>query len=167
MQFKVGDIVVHLTYGIGRIVEIEEKSFSEKEACLYYKIVLPKRTVWIPVKAEETSGLRLLTAKSDLDQYRILLKSPPVLLEKNHHRRHLELISRLKQGSFQGVCEVVRDLTAWGRRKPLGQTDTATLQKTRENLYQEWATAAGVSTTEAIKEIDSLLVATRPVSLGQ
>ena len=166
MQFKVGDLVVHLTYGIGRIAEIEEKRFSEKGACLYYKITLPRRTVWVPVKSEETNGLRLVTVKSDLDLYRNLLKSPPVPLEKNHHRRHLELISRLKQGSFRDVCEVVRDLTAWGRRKPLGQTDTATLQKTRESLYQEWAAAAGISTTEAIREIDSLLVAARPVPVG-
>jgi RNA polymerase-interacting CarD/CdnL/TRCF family regulator len=166
MQFKIGDLVVHLTYGIGRIAEIEEKRFSEKGTCLYYKIALPRRTVWIPVKSEETHVLRLVTAKSDLDLYRNLLKSPPVPLEKNHHRRHLELINRLKQGSFRDVCEVVRDLTAWGRRKPLGQTDTATLQKTRESLYQEWAAAAGVSTTEAIKEIDSLLVTARQASLG-
>lgn len=166
MQFKVGDLVVHLTYGVGRIAEIEEKRFSEKGTYLYYKITLPKRTVWIPVKSEETHVLRLATVKSDLDLYRNLLKSPPAPLEKNHHRRHLELINRLKQGSFRDVCEVVRDLTAWGRRKPLGQTDTATLQKTRESLYQEWAAAAGVSTMEAIKEIDSLLVTARQASLG-
>lgn len=165
MQFKVGDLVVHLTYGIGRIAEIEEKRFSEKNSCLYYKITLSNRTVWIPVKPEEPNGLRLVTAKSDLDQYRTLLKSPPVLLEQNHHRRHLDLINRLKQGSFRDLCEVVRDLTAWGRRKPLGQTDTATLQKSRHSLYQEWAAAAGISTTEAIKEVDSLLVTARQVSL--
>ncbi|MCK6627161.1 MAG: hypothetical protein L6R45_18545 [Anaerolineae bacterium] len=161
MPFKVDDLVVHPAYGIGRIAEIEEKRFSEKEAQLYYKIIVAKRTVWLPVKVEETNGLRLVTAKSDLDRYRHLLKSQPVPLEKNHHRRHLDLLSRLKEGSFQGVCEVVRDLTAWGWRKPLGQTDTAMLQKTRLSLYQEWATAAGISTTEAIKEIDSLLLAGR------
>jgi len=108
----------------------------------------------------------LVTVKSELEQYRNLLKSPPVPLHKNHHRRHLELVSRLKQGSFQVVCEVVRDLTAWGWRKPLGQTDTSTLQKTRESLYQEWATAAGVSMVEAIKEVESLLRTTRQASIG-
>jgi hypothetical protein len=31
----------------------------------------------------------------------------------------LELVSRLKQGSFrEGECAVVQHLTAWGRRKP-------------------------------------------------
>jgi RNA polymerase-interacting CarD/CdnL/TRCF family regulator len=82
-------------------------------------------------------------------------------LEKDYRQRHLDLVSRLKLGSFQIICEVVRDLTAWSWRKPLGRTDTTLLQKTRQSLYQEWATAADVSTTEAIKEIDSLLLAAR------
>jgi RNA polymerase-interacting CarD/CdnL/TRCF family regulator len=61
------------------------------------------------------------------------------------------------RGSSQVVCGVVRDLTAWGWRRPLNRTDAVTLKKTQESLYQEWATAAGVSTAEAIKEIKSLL----------
>lgn len=160
MPFKIGDLVVLPARGIGHIRAVEEKSFSEQKARLYYKIALSKRSIWIPVEAHEDSGLRLATVKSDLDQYRNLLKSSPTPLEINHHRRHLELIKRLKQGTFQIICEVVRDLTAWGRRKPLGQTDAALLQKTRQSLSQEWATAAGVSTFEAITEIDSLLLAT-------
>jgi len=161
MQFKAGDPVVHPTHGIGYIVGIEEKIFTREEAQPYYKVKLPKRNLWLPVETQKASGLRLMTAKSELDQYRNLLKSPPIPLEKNHHRRHLDLVSRLKQGSFKIICEVVRDLTAWSRRKPLGQTDTALLRKTRQSLYQEWASAADISTTEAIKEIDSLLLATR------
>jgi CarD family transcriptional regulator len=161
MQFKVGDAVVFPAYGIGHIREIEKKSFSELGERLYYKVALLKRTIWIPVEAHQARGFRLVTVKSELDHYRNLLKSPPMLLEKNHHRRHLALVSRLSQGSFQIVCEVVRDLTAWSWRKPLGQTDTAMLQKTRQSLYQEWAEAAGVSTVEAIKEIDALLLAAR------
>jgi CarD family transcriptional regulator len=162
--FKVGDFVVHPVYGVGHIVQIEEKQFSEKARRLYYRVtLLPKHTIWVPVETYELTGLRLVTAKGELDQYRDLLKSQPVALPKKYDQRHQELLSRLNQGSFQMMCEVVRDLTAWGWHKPLGSTDIATLQKTRENLYREWATAAGVSTTEAIKEIDSLLMANRQV----
>ena len=166
MQFKVGDFVVHPAYGVGRIVKIEKKQFFKKGMRLYYKVALPKNTIWIPVEAQTIIGLRLVTAKSDLDQYRDLLKSPPAPIPKNHHQRHLDLVSRLKQGSFQVVCEVVRDLTAWGWRKPLGPTDKATLQKTREKLHREWATAAGVPIAEAIKEIDSLLRTSRQAFIG-
>jgi CarD family transcriptional regulator len=166
MQFKVGDFIVHPIYGLGHLVKIEEKQFSEIETCLYYEISLPRSTIWIPVEAQATIGLRLVTDKSDLDHYRDLLRSRPVPLHKDHRQRHLELVSRLNQGSFQVVCEVVRDLTACGWRKPLNQTDTVTLKKTQESLYQEWATAAGVSITEAIREVKSLLQATQQTPLG-
>lgn len=159
MQLKIGDFVVHPVYGIGHIAKVEERQFFEKKPCLYYQIILPENNIWIPVEAQKAIGLRLVTEKNDLDQYRDLLKSRPVPLNINLHQRHLELIRRLKQGSFQVVCEIVRDLTAANGRKPLNGRDTATLQKTRKNLHKEWAMAAGVSVTEAIKEIDALLLA--------
>jgi CarD family transcriptional regulator len=157
MQFEIDDTVVHPAYGIGEVIDIEEKKFNQQGTKQYYKVKLPRRTLWLPVETQETSGLRLITAKSQLDQYRVLLKSPPMPLEQNHHRRHLELTDRLKEGTFQVLCEVVRDLSAWGWEKPLGPTDASILQKIRQNLAEEWATAAGISTPEATKEINALL----------
>jgi RNA polymerase-interacting CarD/CdnL/TRCF family regulator len=158
MQLKIGDLVVHPAFGIGHIAEIEEIQFSKKEAAhLYYKITRLKHTIWIRVEAQEPSGLRLVTARSNLDQYRDLLRSPPVSLNANQQQRQLELGSRLQEGSFRGVCEVMRDLTAWNHHQPLSQADRTILQKTRISLYEEWATAAGVSATAAISEVDMLL----------
>lgn len=157
MQFKVGDQVVHPAYGVGHIAKIEEKQLYGKGLRQFYKITLPRRSLWIPVEVGSAVRLRAVTTSRDLDRYRHLLKSHPVPLTKNHHHRHRELIRRLKQGSFHVICEVVRDLTAWGTRKPLGPTDRATLHKTREILQQEWAIAAGVSVAEATKEVDALL----------
>jgi CarD family transcriptional regulator len=166
MQLKVGDNVIHPVHGVGHIVKIEEKRFSEIGAArLYYKITLPRSTIWVPIEAQATIGLRLVTTKRDLDQYRNLLKSRPVPLNNDDPQRHVELASRLKQGSFRVVCEVVRDLTAWGWQKPLGRTDKAILQKARDSLHKEWATAAGVSIAEATEEVESLLRATRQVSM--
>jgi CarD family transcriptional regulator len=161
-QFKVGDLIVHPYYGVGQVVEIAQNQFSEQELCLYYKITLPKRVIWIPVEAPGSLGLRLVTAKRELDQYRNLLRSPAFTLPKNHHQRHLELDKRLKEGSFQALCEVVRDLTASSGQKNLGSKDAATLRKTRESLCEEWAAAAGLSVAEALKEVGGLLEAPRP-----
>ena len=165
MQFKVGDNVVHPVYGVGHIVQIEVKQFSEEKARQYYKVILSRSTIWIPVEAQVAVGLRSVTAKSDLDQYRNLIKSRPVLLNSNLPKQHVELASRLKEGSFQTMCEVVRDLTASSWQKPLGATVKAILRKTREGLYQEWASAADISTAEATKEIDTLLLATQEAAL--
>jgi RNA polymerase-interacting CarD/CdnL/TRCF family regulator len=151
---------------VGHLVKIEEKRFSEMGARLYYKITLPGITVWTPVEPQATIRLRLVTARSDLDHYRDLLKSRPVRLHRDYKQRQLELVNRLNQGSFHALCEVVRDLTAWGWRKSLNRTDAVTLKKTQESLYQEWATAAGISIAEATKEVKSLLQITQPASLG-
>jgi CarD family transcriptional regulator len=163
-QFKIDDFVVHPVYGVGHIVRIEEKQFSKKGVRQYYKVALSRRTLWIPVEAQSSIGLRLVTAKSDLDQYRNLLKSRPGPLKDKHAQRHGELASRLKEGSFRVICEVVRDLTVSGWQKPLGRSDAAILQKTRKRLLQEWAASAGVSVVEATEEINSLLLATQPAS---
>lgn len=162
MQLKIGDLVVHPAFGLGHIVEIEERPLSEKKTHLYYKVIRLKHSMWVRVEAQEVAGLRLATAQSDLDHYRDVLKSPPVPLNADLQQRHLGLVSRLSQGSFQGVCEVMRDLTAWGGREPLNRADTTILQKTRDSLSQEWAAAAGLSPTEAIREIASLLLAPEP-----
>lgn len=157
MQFEVNDLIVHPIYGVGRVVNVEKNQFSEKELRWYYKITLPKRTIWIPVEAQEALGLRLITAKGDLDYYRDLLKGPAGPLSKDHRQRHMELDNRLKEGSFRALCEVVRDLYVSNEQKTLGSKDTATLRKSRESLFDEWSTAAGVSIIEALKEIESLL----------
>ncbi len=161
-QFKTGDVVVHPVYGVGHIVQIEDRQFSGKEVRPYYEVVLPKLTLWIPIEAQASIGLRRVTARSDLDQYRQLLQSHPVSLKQGLAQRHTELAGRLKEGSFRVMCEVVRDLTVSGRQKPLGRSDAVILRKTRERLLQEWAASAGISETEAATEIDALLQTTQP-----
>ena len=166
MQFKVGNFVVHPVYGVGQIVKIEEKQFSDVKACLYYKITLSIRnTIWVPVESEAVIGLRLATTEKDLDQYRQLLKSEPSDLDKDHSKRQGELVKRLKQASFQMMCEVVRDLTGLDEHKRLSATDRALLLKARKSLSQEWAVAANISDTEALQEIDNLLQTTQQESI--
>jgi RNA polymerase-interacting CarD/CdnL/TRCF family regulator len=161
MQFEVGDSVVHPVYGVGHIVQIEKKQFSEQETRLYYEVTLPRSTIWVPIEAQATIGLRLVTAKGQLDHYRTLLKNHPDPPSDNHSELHMDLARRLKEGSFQVTCEVVRDLTVSGWQKPLGRSDATILQKTRERLCHEWATSADVSITEATEEVNALLMTNR------
>lgn len=161
MQFKVGERVVHPAHGIGQIIKIEEKRLFGGEARLYYEVATQKNTVWVPIEAGKTVGLRPLMTKDELARFRSILKSRPTTLNKDHRQRHLELMDRLKQGSLQVVCEVVRDLTARTWQKPLNEADTVSLRKAHEQLCQEWAAAQGVSAARAAEEIGELLSETR------
>jgi CarD family transcriptional regulator len=157
MRFKVGDSVVHPTHGVGRVVRLEVQTFMASEGQLFYEILTSKSTVWVPVDGSPDGGLRRLTSKHDLAQFRRILQKAPTPLEPDHRKRQVELLARLRGGSFQTLCEVVRDLTARGRLKPLNEADSAALRRARSAMLQEWAAAANVSLAEATAEVDGLL----------
>lgn len=157
MNFAAGDYVVHPAYGVGSILRLEEKQLAEAEMRLYYVLVVDNNTVWVPVNSNGANGLRQVTPKQELEQYRRVLKSKPAVLDRDHHKRRLEINERLKRGSFLAICEAARDLTAHGWRKPLNDVDASTLQKVRANLCREWAASEGVAVAEAAAEVDGLL----------
>ena len=157
MRFEVNDWVVHPQHGVGRVVKLESREFDPGTARLYYEVAISKGTIWVPVDGPP-SGIRKLTAKHDLAQYRSVLKSRPKPLGTDHRQRQLELTGRLRQGTFQARCEVVRDLTAHSWDKPLGEGSATLLRTAHEVLYQEWAAAEGLSLSEATHEIEALLL---------
>ena len=158
MEFKSGDYVVHPAYGVGHIVRLEERQLAEAEKCWYYVLAIDKSTVWVPVQADGSSRLRTVTAKQELDQYRNLLKGRPTPLGRDHKTRRLKIGEQLTQNSFRQLCEVVRDLTAAGWHRRIGEADAACLLKARDHLRREWAAATGMSMSEADQEVDALLL---------
>jgi CarD family transcriptional regulator len=157
MSFQVGDCVVHPAHGVGHVVKMEKKKFFGNKERLYYEVNTDKCTVWVPVEDYEELGLRPLTPKTNLAQYRDVLKAAPNELDPDYRSRHAAVVGQLKEGSFQDLCEVVRDLTALSWEKPLNESDSTTLQKAYDNLCAEWAVASGLTLPDAIQEIEALL----------
>ncbi len=160
-SFSVGDVVVHPDHGIGQVVRLEEKRFHGVEARLYYEVNMPNTTVWVPVEAGTPTGLRSVTGRADLPRYRHTLISRPTTLDKDRRQRQLEVSQRLKQGTFQVLCEVVRDLTASSWRKALNEWDSLALRRAYDNLCHEWALSENVPLSEARQEIEALLTEAR------
>lgn len=155
MLFNVGDWVVHPLHGVGQVIALERKQFAQA-AQLYYEIAIPQGTLWVAAETPP-AGLRGVTAKNDLPRYRTLLMSSPGQLNQDYHQRRWELQERLKQGTFQVKCEVVRDLTAYGWPRRLGEVDAALLRRARDSLCQEWAAAEAITVAEAMQEVEGLL----------
>ena len=157
MAFNIGDCVVHPAHGVGHVRKIEARKFGRKEAILFYRVVTDKCTVWVPAETYETYGLRPVTEKQELRRYRRLLGSKPNPLDPDHRIRHADLVARLKIGTFQEVCKVLRDLNAYSWQKQLNEADAAMFQRINEALSIEWAIAANIPPAEADLEIKALL----------
>jgi RNA polymerase-interacting CarD/CdnL/TRCF family regulator len=155
MKFNIGDRVVHPQQGVGYVAKLEEKQFEPNAPRLYYVILIPDTTVWVPVDLI-TSGLRKLSVRSELEQCRQVLQATPHPLTPDRGLL-ASLVSHINQGTITAQCEVVRDLTAHGWHKPL-YGPMAEFQRVILNvLSQEWAVVEGVSVVEASHEISILL----------
>ena len=161
MNFNQGDLVVHKNFGVGKVKSVEGVDFNESGSRPYYRVDFAATTVWVAVGEQPKGGLRPLTPKAQLKHYRTVLKSAPQALDEQFRKRHAELVSRLEAGSFQAVCEVVRDLSARAARKPLSSYEKNLLAQTRDLLSSEWAVASGLSQAEALSEIETCLLAGR------
>jgi RNA polymerase-interacting CarD/CdnL/TRCF family regulator len=155
MKFSIGDRVVHPQQGVGYVAKLEEKQFEPNKPRMYYVILIPDTTVWVPVDLL-TSGLRKLSARSELEQCRQVLQATPRPLTPDRGLL-ASLVSHVNQGTITAHCEVVRDLNAFGWHKPLYGA-MAEFQRVISNvLSQEWAVVDGVSVVEASHEISILL----------
>ena len=155
MKFDIGDRVVHPQHGVGYVANLEEKQFEPHASRMYYVVLIPDTTLWVPVDFL-TSGLRKLSIKSDLDQCRQVLQSEPHPLKPDRGLLAV-LAGRINQGSIIAHCEVVRDLSAYGWHKSLFGP-MADFQRIILNvLCQEWALVEGISQVEASHEVNVLL----------
>jgi CarD family transcriptional regulator len=156
-MFEIGDQVVHPQHGVGQIVKLEDREFERGDTRRYYEIHIPGgSTVWVPVDLSN-SGLRRLASRSDLARCREILQAPPSPLMEDGRVRQSALVAHLRQGTLAAQCEVVRDLSAFVAHKPAYGTITAFLEAMLRVLCQEWSTVEGVSMSEAMSEITTLL----------
>ena len=156
-MFAIGDRVVHPQHGVGQIVKLEDREFERGDTQRYYEINIPGgSTVWVPVDLSN-SGLRRLARKTDLDHCREILQARPRPLEEDGRVRQSTLVAHLRQGTIMAQCEVVRDLSAFVAHKPSYGAITSFLEAMLHVLCQEWAVVEGITMSEAMAEISSLL----------
>jgi RNA polymerase-interacting CarD/CdnL/TRCF family regulator len=157
MSFRAGQAVAFPVFGLGRIAAVVTKTDLDGNSQEFYEIAGEYSTLWVPVGEAAQRGLRRLATQAELPQYRAILTSQPSALSGDARLRQREVQTKLKRGTLQDWCEVVRDLSALRGRGALREYDGVELKKSLRWLSQEWAAAAGMSVAQAAAEIDTLL----------
>ena len=75
MNFHEGDPVMHWTYGFGKVIRLEERALSGKNA-LYYAVQIGDLTVWVPADGELENRLRPPTPEAGFKKLLAILSSP-------------------------------------------------------------------------------------------
>ena len=86
MNFHPGDMVMHWTYGIGQIVNLEERTLFGSKT-LYYAVKVRDMTVWVPADNNVGSRLRPPTPKFRFQRLLAILSSPSEPLPQDRLER--------------------------------------------------------------------------------
>ena len=78
MGFQIGDKVIHCTFGLGEITDIEEKTINGHLTNCYV-VRFTDMTVWVPTDDPEQNSLRVPTPPEEF------IKTLPILTSPNEN----------------------------------------------------------------------------------
>jgi RNA polymerase-interacting CarD/CdnL/TRCF family regulator len=154
--FHVGDQVIHEVYGLGEIIQLDEKTVAGHTG-QYYVLKLSGLTVWVPIDKIGEGHLRFLTPARDFQKLFNILASPSEPLSTDRYERKLQLAERLSDGKLESICRVVRDLAFLKRKGKMNDNDVSFLERARSFLLNEWSVVLSVPVQQAESKLMDLL----------
>jgi RNA polymerase-interacting CarD/CdnL/TRCF family regulator len=156
MGFRIGDQVIHCTFGLGEITQIEEKIINGHLANCYV-IQLNNMTIWVPMDDLGQNSLRLPTPPEEFIKTLPILSSQNESLLEDRVLRKKQLSDQLKDGQLASICRVVRDLTYYQRNSKLNDQERSILERAIRSLLTEWTFSLGTPQHQAQQAMESML----------
>jgi RNA polymerase-interacting CarD/CdnL/TRCF family regulator len=156
MQFKIGDPVIHWSYGLGEIIGLEERG-STDQSLLYYAVNVQNLTVYVPVDDKASHRLRAPTSSSDFGKLFEIIEGPVENLSEDRFERKNHLRLEMADGGIENICRVVRDLSFFSRKKALNDDDKNIYKKAWNSLCNEWVYSLSTPLPQVESELNRLL----------
>ncbi len=156
MAFQVGEKVVHSSFGLGEILQIDEKEISGVPLS-FYVVQINNMMVWVPVYDPGSGSLRYITPPEKFNAIFAILSSPGEPLPPNHLDRRRLLVTQMGDGTLSSICKVIRDLSTYKHSHKMYDHDTLTLDRAKKMLLEEWEASFSISKPEAERQLKHLL----------
>lgn len=155
--YQVGDTVIHPVHGVGVITRLDKMKQGE-QSHLYYVLATPEKVmVWVPVDTAAQCGMRPVASASGFAVGSRILSSAAQPLKEQAYERQVEIRERLKQGTLEAICSIVRDLTVRRSSQRLNENDARMLKRTRKLLLDEWVLVMQILQLEAESHLSAML----------
>ena len=159
MDFKVGDMAVYPTHGVGVIESVEIKKMANNDQKFYVMRILGNgMTIMIPTDNINQVGLRgIISGKDAKKVYKILKdKKHKPSDSQTWNRRYREYMDRLKTGSAYEVATVLRDLFLLRGGKELSFGERRMMDIAKGLLVKELSIAQKTTEDHVEKNIASI-----------
>lgn len=153
LPYKPGDFVVYPTHGVGRIKGIETQEIAgHKLKLIAISFEQERMTLRLPVSKAETSGLRPVATRAQMETALKKLKGRARVKKTMWSRRAQEYETKINSGDPASIAEVLRDLHKNANQPEQSYSERQIYQSAMDRLARELA---------AIEKIDENLAANR------
>ncbi len=156
MSYHIGDKVIHCTFGLGEITEIDKKTINGRPTRCYV-VRINDMTVWVPMDDLQQNSLRVPTPPEEFVKTLPILTSPNEALLDDRLLRKNQLLDQLNDGQLSSICRVVRDLTHYQRNSKLNDQEKSILDRAIKSLLTEWTVSLGLPFNQAHQAMESML----------
>jgi len=156
MGFRIGDRVIHCTFGLGEITQIEEKVINGGSVKCYV-VQMSDMTIWVPMDDPGQNSLRVPTPPDEFIKTLPILTSPNESLLEDRVLRKKQLSDQLKDGQLASICRVVRDLRYYQRKSKLNDQEKSILDRAVKSLLTEWTFSLGTPHNQAYLAMENML----------
>ena len=157
-MFKIGDMAVYPTQGVGVIEAIEPKEFAGSTLEFYVlRIVDSDMTIMVPVNNADQVGLRTLIGREEIASiFGLLEKRRDNSAIASWSRRQREYNDKIKSGDLFEVAEVLRDLYLIRGGKDLSYGEKKVLEQAQKLLVKEIALAEGAQEDSIYEKLEQI-----------
>lgn len=151
--FKIGDIVVYPTHGVGLIeAEEEEEIAGSKMSFFVVSTVKNKVTIRVPKTRASKAGLRHLSSQNELEEAIEILKQKSKTRRCNWPKMAQDYYSKINSGKPTLIAAVARDC-----HEGTSYSEKMLYKEAVGRLATEYALAMGIDEQAAEKTITSIL----------
>jgi CarD family transcriptional regulator len=157
LGFKATDFVVYPAHGVGQILSIEVQTVAG--ASMEFFVIFftkSKLTVRVPVRKAANIGMRKPSDISSIQAAKLVLSETPRKGRGNWSRLAQEYEGKINSGDIVAVAEVARDLFRPGDSYQ-SFSERQLYVSALDRLCGEIALVDGISTEQAVKELEGLL----------
>jgi len=157
-MFKIGDLAVYPTHGVGIIERIENREISGCQEDFYVmRILETNMIIMIPSSNTKTVGLRQIINRKEVSKVFSILNKKDMSVDDNQtwNRRYRDYMDKIKSGSVYEVAEVYRDLSTIQQDKELSFGERKMLDTARSLLVREISLAKNMKEEDVERDIQS------------
>jgi CarD family transcriptional regulator len=160
LPYKAGDFVVYPTHGVGKVKGVETQEIAgHKLKLIVISFEHERMTLRLPVTKADTSGLRPVASKAQMDVALKKLKGRARVKKAMWSRRAQEYESKINSGDPAAIAEVLRDLHKNANQPEQSYSERQIYQAALDRLARELAAIEKIDELSATSKLEALMQA--------